>query len=58
MVIACWILISWHLLSIVLVPSSVGKARRPMTSGQAAMVTVINLAVIAVLILIATGRLR
>jgi hypothetical protein len=51
-------LISWHLLSIVLVPSSVGKARRPMTSGQAAMVTTINLAVIAVLILIAGGRLR
>jgi hypothetical protein len=51
-------LISWHLLAIVLMPESVGRARRPMTSGQAAWITLVNLAFIAVLILIATGRLQ
>jgi hypothetical protein len=55
---ACWIMVAWYVLSIVMLPASVGKPRRPMTGGQAAFALVVQLTFGATLALVATGVLR
>lgn len=58
MAIACWIMAAWFVVSVVLTPSSVGKVRRPLTGGVAAVTVLISLGFATTLALIATGVLR
>jgi hypothetical protein len=58
MIFVCWFLAAWFMLSATMAVSAVGQPRKPMTSGQAAFIVLLNTWFASGLALIALGVLR